>query len=86
MSMINALKTDVVRNGRIRSVASEELVADDIVIFKNGSQICADAVVCSGEVRVNESLLTGESEEIVKKKGISCFPAALSYPENVTQN
>lgn len=69
MSMLNAPRTIVVRNGRIRSVASEELVADDIVIFKNGSQICADAVVCAGEVRVNESLLTGESEEIVKKEG-----------------
>lgn len=69
MSMLNAPRTVVVRNGRIRSVASEELVADDIVIFKNGSQICADAVVCAGEVRVNESLLTGESEEIVKKEG-----------------
>lgn len=45
MSMLNAPRTDVVRNGRIRSVASEKLVADDIVIFENGSQICADAVV-----------------------------------------
>lgn len=69
MSILNAPRTNVVREGRIQSVASEELVADDIVIFKNGSQICADAVVCSGEVRVNESLLTGESEEILKKKG-----------------
>lgn len=69
MSMLNAPRTNVVREGKIKTVASEELVVDDIVIFKNGSQICADAVVCAGEVRVNESLLTGESEEIIKKKG-----------------
>ena len=42
---------------------------DDIVIFKAGNQICADAQVVFGEVRVNESLLTGESDEIVKKPG-----------------
>ena len=69
MNMLNAPKTDVVREGKIRSIDSTHLVRDDIVIFSTGNQICADAVVCSGEVRVNESLLTGESEEIVKKEG-----------------
>lgn len=73
MSILNAPRTEAVREGQILPVASEELVVDDIVIFKNGSQICADAVVCSGEVRVNESLLTGESEEIVKKEGEFLF-------------
>lgn len=62
MNMLNAPKTDVVREGKIRSIDSTHLVRDDIVIFNTGNQICADAVVCSGEVRVNESLLTGESE------------------------
>ena len=71
MNMLNAPKTDVVREGKIRSIDSTHLVRDDIVIFNTGNQICADAVVCSGEVRVNESLLTGESEEIVKKEGDS---------------
>ena len=53
MNMLNAPKTDVVREGKIRSIDSALLVRDDIVIFKTGNQICADAVVCSGEVRVN---------------------------------
>ena len=48
---------------------SEELVLDDIVLFKSGNQICADAVVVEGEVRVNEALLTGESDEIIKRCG-----------------
>lgn len=69
MNMLNTPKTDVVREGKIRSIDSTLLVRDDIVIFHTGNQICADAVVCSGEVRVNESLLTGESEEIVKREG-----------------
>lgn len=50
-------------------IDAEELVVDDIVIFKAGAQVCADAEVCAGEVQVNESLLTGESDEITKKKG-----------------
>ena len=50
-------------------VNAEDLVLDDIVIFKAGNQVCADAVVCAGEVQVNESLLTGEADEIAKEKG-----------------
>lgn len=69
MSMLNAPHAKVVRDGEVRQVASEELVLDDIVIFSAGNQICADAVVSAGEVKVNESLLTGESDEITKKKG-----------------
>ena len=40
-----------------------------IVLFKAGNQICADAIVVEGEVSANESLLTGESDEISKKPG-----------------
>ena len=43
-----------------------KLILDDIVIFKTGNQILADSEIVSGEVLVNESLLTGESDEILK--------------------
>ena len=69
LNMLNALHASVVRDGKKSLVDSEELVLDDIVIFKAGNQICADAIVVSGEVRVNESLLTGESDEITKAPG-----------------
>lgn len=69
MSMLNAPHAQVVRDGKISKVASESLVLDDIVVFSAGNQICADAVVASGEVQVNESLLTGESDEITKRPG-----------------
>ncbi len=69
MSMLNAPHARVVRDGEVSQVSSEELVLDDIVIFGAGNQICADAVVSAGEVQVNESLLTGESDEITKRKG-----------------
>ena len=69
MTMMNAPKVTAVRDGKRWSVASEQLVRDDIVIFHGGGQIPADAVVVAGEVQVNESLLTGESDEITKKPG-----------------
>ena len=69
LSMLNAPHANVVRDGKTLNVDSEELVLDDIVLFKAGNQICADAIVVDGEVQVNESLLTGESDEITKKPG-----------------
>lgn len=69
LTMLHAPKAVVVRDSKKRTVDAEELVLDDIVEFQAGSQVCADAIVCAGEVQVNESLLTGESDEITKRKG-----------------
>ena len=48
--------------------------------FSPGDQIPADAVVAAGECRVNEALVTGEADEIVKSRATNCSPAALSCP------
>ncbi|MBQ9894023.1 MAG: cation-translocating P-type ATPase [Ruminococcus sp.] len=69
LTMLNAPVTKVIRDGERVTVPSKELVLDDIAVFSAGDQISADAVVLGGHVSVNESLLTGESDEIVKKKG-----------------
>lgn len=69
LTMLNAPKAVAVRDGKKVTVDAEDLVLDDIVIFKAGNQVCADAVVCAGEVQVNEALLTGESDEISKAEG-----------------
>ena len=69
LTMLNAPTATVIRDSKASTIPAEELVLDDIVIFKAGNQICADAIVCNGEVQVNESLLTGESDEITKKSG-----------------
>ena len=69
MNMLNAPRATVIRDGIRTQIPAEELVLDDIVVFAAGNQICADAYVEEGEVKVNESLLTGESDEILKQKG-----------------
>ena len=69
LTMLNAPHAAVVRDGKRSMIDAEDLVLDDIVIFKAGNQVCADAVVSAGEVQVNESLLTGEADEITKNRG-----------------
>lgn len=69
LSLLSAPKSVVVRDGKKKTVATDELVRDDIVIFSAGSQICADAVVAEGECQVNEALITGEADEIRKTVG-----------------
>ncbi len=69
LTMLHAPSAEVVRDGEVSKVKAEDLVVDDIVIFKTGDQICADAVVVEGTVQVNESLLTGETDEITKNPG-----------------
>lgn len=69
LTMLNAPHAMVIRDGKKSQINAEDLVVDDIVIFEAGNQVCADAEVCAGEVQVNESLLTGESDESTKRKG-----------------
>ena len=71
LTLLAEPRATVVRDGKESAIPTESLVVDDIVIFSAGNQICADAVVVSGEVQVNESLVTGESDEITKRAGDS---------------
>lgn len=59
----------VVRDGETLTVPAEQAVLDDIAIFSAGNHIYADAVVVEGECRVNEALITGEADEVVKGPG-----------------
>lgn len=69
LNMLNFPKATVVRDGKIVTIPASDAVMDDIAVFSAGNQIYADAEVVSGEITVNESLLTGETDEITKKIG-----------------
>ena len=69
LSLISAPKATVVRDGEEIEIAVNDIVLDDITVLSAGSQICADAVVTDGTIEVNESLITGEPDAIVKKSG-----------------
>ena len=69
LSLVTMPKATVIRGGKERVCAIEDLVQDDVVLFDSGKQICVDSIVLHGEVEVNESLLTGESDPILKQPG-----------------
>lgn len=69
LSLISEKKVTVIRNGQKELINFEDVVLDDIVIYKLGNQITADAIILSGNCEVNESFVTGESNSIIKKRG-----------------
>ncbi len=69
LNLLAAPHASAVRDGTVQQISTAELVLDDVVIFSAGNQICADADVIEGEAMVNESLITGEADEIVKRPG-----------------
>ena len=69
LNVLHAPTALVLRDGQEKRIPAAELVQDDLVIFKAGDQIPADAVVCEGSAALNESLLTGEADEIKKAPG-----------------
>ncbi len=71
LSLISAPKAKVIRNGVESEIAIKNLVLDDLTILSAGTQICADAVVTDGSIEVNESLITGEPDAILKSAGDS---------------
>lgn len=69
LSVIVAAKVDVVRNGKEYRINVADLVLDDIMQMKPGDQVCADGIILEGTVEVNESLITGEADVVVKSAG-----------------
>jgi len=69
LSLISAPKTTTIRNNQEIEVSVKDIALDDIVLLKSGSQICADAKVVDGTIEVNESLITGEPDAIIKNPG-----------------
>ena len=73
LAILTAKKSIVIREGKKWTVPTEELVLDDLVCLKTGDQVPADAKVLEGSVEVNESLLTGESDNLPKNVGDELF-------------
>lgn len=67
LSLLNRPQVRVRRDDQEMLVELEEVVKDDLMVLESGNQICNDAVVTEGMVEVNESLLTGESDAVVKR-------------------
>ena len=69
LRLVSAPKAHVIRDGELQEINAHALVLDDLVVFEAGNQIYADAQIVEGQLEVNESLLTGEADALVKKAG-----------------
>ena len=69
LTLVAAQTVRVIREGKKAEVRTDDLVRDDIVEFRAGDQICADGILRTGQLQVNESLITGEADAITKKPG-----------------
>lgn len=73
LAILAESKVTVLRENELFSISTEELVLDDYVLLKTGDQVPADARVLEGNLEVNESLLTGEADNLAKKAGDELF-------------
>ena len=69
LSILTQTKSTVMRSGKEIDIPINEIVLDDVIMYSSGNQICVDSIIEEGEVEVNESFITGESDTIYKKKG-----------------
>jgi P-type Cu+ transporter len=58
----------VMRNGREEEIPAEEVEIDDLILVRPGESIPVDGIVVDGYSAVDESMLTGESLPVEKKK------------------
>jgi len=69
LSLVSAPKAHVVRDKKLIEVSTKDVVLDDIIKYSTGNQIITDSIVKEGFVEVNESMITGESDAILKEEG-----------------
>lgn len=84
LSIVSEPTVDVLRDGQQQNIKTQQIVIDDILFYSAGKQICTDAIILDGEVEVNESMLTGESEPIKKKPGDTLYSGSFVVSGNCT--
>lgn len=84
LSLISAPRVTVVRDDQETEIATEQIVMDDVMVLTGGHQVCADSIVLDGGCEVNESLITGESDPIVKSKGDTLLSGSFLVSGKVT--
>lgn len=73
LAILTESKAVVLRDGKKWSISTEKLVLDDLIYLKTGEQVPADCRILEGSLEVNESLLTGEADNLGKREGDELF-------------
>ena len=69
LNLMNKDQIRVVRDGQVSAIDPKDIVLDDVMLLSAGEQVPSDAVVVDGIAELNEAMLTGESDHILKKDG-----------------
>ena len=69
LSVMASSKANVIRNGKKEEISINSIVLDDILEFTTGNQVVTDSIIQTGEVEVDESFITGESDTVFKQAG-----------------
>ncbi len=83
LSLISASTTTVIRDSLEKEIGLDNIVIDDLVKLKRGNQIICDAIILDGNCEVDESLITGESDPIFKKKGEKILSGSFIVSGNI---
>ena len=83
LSLVSAPKALVIREGVKKEIPTSEIVLGDLTELSAGKQICSDCKVLEGECEVNESLITGESDPVLKKAGDEMMSGSFVVSGNV---
>ena len=84
LTILTQSKVHVIRDGAVTELDKDQIVLDDLIRLSRGCQVPADCVLLSGSCRVNESLLTGESDLIGKKEGDELLSGSFVAAGNCT--
>ena len=69
LAILASHKQKVIREGKEKDIGIDEIVLDDIILLETGDQVVVDSILQEGEVEVDESFITGETDTVLKKKG-----------------
>lgn len=69
LNLMNKDQIRVVRDGQVSAIDPQDIVLDDLMLLSAGEQVPSDAKVVDGMAELNEAMLTGESDLILKKDG-----------------
>ena len=84
LSIVSEPTAEVIRDGRQQTISTQEIAVDEIILYSAGQQISCDSKLLVGELEVNESMLTGESDAVKKKRGDTLYSGSFVVSGNCT--
>ena len=73
------INVKVKRNGIICQIKMDEVVVDDLVKLSSGDKIPADGIIISGNLSVDEAIMTGEGKDVYKEVGSIVYMNTVVY-------